>query len=199
MKKGGIGGANTNASGLKFEHETDLASSINTNLSSEYVLKNHVFKDPKHVVINTISPAFDLIRKSDKELIGIIASKNQFYNVLEEVYSLGNINSKRWIPDEAFFNLSSKTVFIVEKKWQNVEGSIDEKLLSFGNKRRIYQNILNNYKEEPKPTVEFSALLNSDWFLSDKNKTKYGDCFNSLRNDGIKIFFDEYEYWWFGL
>ena len=28
---------------------------------------------------------------------------------------------------------------------------------------------------------------------------QYADYFDNLRIDGVKIFFDEYDYWWFGL
>ncbi|TPR41197.1 hypothetical protein DY123_07580 [Apilactobacillus micheneri] len=204
MKKGGIGGANTNANGLKFEDKTDLASSINANLSSEYELKKHAFKNPNRLVIkNSKSPAFDVIRLKDNQRIGVITNQNQFYNVLYDHYGLRNANHKNWKPDEVFFNFETNTVYIVEKKWQSGAGSVDEKIFGFVNKRRLYQNNFNQLNDEPKPTVEFSALFNSDWWLKGgakgENGKHYQDYFDNLRIDGIKIFFDKYEYWWFGL
>lgn len=203
MIKDGIGGANTNANGLKFENKTDLATSIGSFLSDKYNLKKHVFKHPEKLVIKSGSPVYDIYRISDNKLIGIITKQNQFYNVLSEYYGVDNINHKRWKPDEVFFNFEANTIFIVEKKWQSGAGSVDEKIFGFVNKRRLYQNNFNQLSNEPKPTVEFSALFNSDWWLKggkDHNNGKhYQDYFDNLRIDGIKIFFDKYDYWWFGL
>lgn len=203
MKKGGIGGANTNKSGLKFEHDTDLATSINTYLSDDYRLVEHEFqtniKLPKP---ESTAPVFDLIRKKDNYKVGIITNQYQFYNVLKDHYGVENINHKDWKPDECFFNFETNTVYIVEKKWQQRAGSVDEKMFGFVNKRRLYQNNFNQMEKEPKPTVEFCALFNSSWWLKGnkgKNEKNYQDYFDNLRIDGIKIFFDNYEYWWFGL
>jgi len=214
MKKGGTGGSNTNRGGLKFEEATDLAAHISADLSDKYELTEHFFKGP--LVINSTSKVFDVYRKKDNKLIGIITKQNQFYNILKEKYNLENVNKKRWKPDEVFFNFETNTVFIVEKKWQQGPGSVDEKIFGFVNKRRIYQNNFNALQREPKPTVEFSALFNASWWifgikdseenvkltssnLARKNEKGYQDYFDNLRIDGIKIFFNTYDYWWFGL
>ncbi|WP_224271938.1 PD-(D/E)XK nuclease superfamily protein [Lactiplantibacillus plantarum] len=215
MKQGGTGGANTNRGGLKFEASTDLAAHIVSELADQYELKEHVFKES--LVIKSTSKVFDVYRKVDKKMIGIITKQYQFYNVLKEIYHLDNVNKKKWKPDEVFFNLEANTVFIVEKKWQQGAGSVDEKIFGFVNKRRLYQNNFNALEEEQKPTVEFSALFNSSWWiygikddtgtvtlesnpdLPRKNEKAYQDYFDNLRIDGIKIFFDKYDYWWFGL
>lgn len=121
---------------------------------------------------------------------------------MKNEYGVENQNHKKWKPDEVFFNLETNTVFIVEKKWQQGAGSVDEKIFGFVNKRRLYQLNFNVLNKEPKPTVEFSALFNADWWLhgnNGKNMASYQDYFDNLRIDGIKIFFDEYDYWWFGL
>lgn len=203
LKKGGIGGANTNKSGLKFEHDTDLATSINTYLYDEYKLIPHEFKDVESLPFQgSTSPVYDLIRLKDDYFVGVITNQNQFYNVLKDSYDLENVNHKNWKPDECFFNFETNTVYIVEKKWQQRSGSVDEKMFGFVNKRRLYQNNFNQLKDEPKPTVEFCALFNSSWWLNGndgKNEKNYQDYFDNLRIDGIKIFFDKYEYWWFGL
>lgn len=90
----------------------------------------------------------------------------------------------------------------MEKKWQQASGSVDEKMFGFVNKRRLYQRIFNHLTSEPKPTVQFSALFNSSWFLYNNGEVQvpaYQDYFDNLREDAIKIFFDNYDYWWFGL
>lgn len=81
-------------------------------------------------------------------------------------------------------------------------------MFGFVNKRKLYQKIFNELQFEPKPTVQFSALFNSSWFIYGKGKDKndaktqqvnaqekYEDYFDNLRKDGIKIFFDKYDYW----
>lgn len=112
--------------------------------------------------------------------------------------------------NDAFFNLEKNTLFIVEKKFQNGTGSVDEKVFGFNAKRVIYQDLLNRQMDEPVTPVEFIALFNSSWWLHgltlDKNgnivkKTNvdYHDYFDSLRNNGVKIMFDYYEDWFLGL
>lgn len=212
MKAGGTGGANTNRGGLAFENKTDLAARINRDLANKYELRDHKFKIP--LVINSTSDVYDVYRISDNKMIGVITKQFQFYNVMKEIYGLDNVNHKKWKPDEVFFNLETNTVYIVEKKWQQGSGSVDEKIFGFVNKRRLYQNNFNQLVTEPKPTVEFSALFNSSWWiyglkkadevidyngLPRRNEVGYQDYFDNLRIDGVKIFFDEYDYWWFGL
>lgn len=115
MKQGGTGGANTNANGLKFESNTDLAKKIVDELSDKYELKEHIFPESLVKPIDSKAPVYDVYNKSTKMLVGIITKQKQFYNVLFEVYGLKNIHSKTWKPDEVFFNLARNTVFIVEK------------------------------------------------------------------------------------
>lgn len=199
MKKGGTGGANTNRGGLNFESFTDLAARIQRDLNDIYEI-NEI--NVTNSVINSKSPVFEVIRKTDAKRVGIITKQFQFYNVMFNEYGIKNQNHKTWKPDEVFFNFEANTVFIVEKKWQEGSGSVDEKIFGFVNKRRLYQNNFNVLDREPKPMVEFSALFNSDWWLygnNGKNESSYADYFDNLRIDGVKIFFDNYDYWWFGL
>ncbi|KIS03293.1 hypothetical protein [Paucilactobacillus wasatchensis] len=201
MIKGGIGGANTNRGGLEFENSTDLVARIKRDLSGKYQLQDHQYAI-KNIVINSSTPSYDVVRIADNKLIGIITKQNAFYNALKETTGLSNTNNKRWKPDEAFFNFETNTIFIVEKKWQQASGSVDEKMFGFVNKRRLYQRIFNHLTSEPKPTVQFSALFNSSWFLYNNGEVQvpaYQDYFDNLREDAIKIFFDNYDYWWFGL
>jgi len=199
MKKGGKGGANTNRGGLEFESFTDLVARIQRDLSDKYDV-NEI--EVVNSTIKSSSLVYEVIRKSDSKKIGIITKQFQFYNVLYNEYGIKNQNHKKWKPDEVFFNFETNTVFIVEKKWQQGSGSVDEKIFGFVNKRRLYQNNFNTLEKEPKPAVEFSALFNSDWWIhgaNGNNEKGYADYFDNLRIDGVKIFFDDYDYWWFGL
>ena len=206
MKTNGTGGAETSKTGLSFEKQTDLAYKIQQDLKNKYQLVA--------IPIKSKVGAFSVIRISDQTKVGILTKQMGFYDVLailnkqsqinniNDISNIQNINSKKWKPDEVFFNLEKNTVFIVEKKWQKEAGSVDEKLLGFGNKRRLYQNIFNQSAKEPKVSVQFCALFNRAWWLDGnrgKNEKTYQDYFDTLRMDGIKIFFDNYEYWWFGL
>lgn len=209
MRKNGFGGANTNKSGLKFEFDTDFSKAIVDNPSLNYILKEHTFRpDFEKPIKSTTDSVFDVVEKGTNEIVGIITKQYQFYNVLMEQYNLGNIHSKKWKPDEVFFNLKRKTVFIVEKKWQETTGSVDEKLFGFNAKRILYQEIFNQRDEEPNIPIEFATLLNSDFWLYGNYIVKghqkhrdisYHDYFNSLRNNGVRIMFDKYDFWWFGL
>ncbi|MGL5684399.1 MAG: PD-(D/E)XK nuclease superfamily protein [Vagococcus fluvialis] len=199
MKSGGVGGANTNKSGLKFEENTDLSARITRDLVGK-ISVNQISVEQS--VISSESLVFEVIDVRDNHVIGLITKQYQFYNVLKNVYGIDNQNNKRWKPDEVFFNFDTNTVFIVEKKWQQGSGSVDEKIFGFVNKRRLYQNNFNKLIDEPKPAVEFSALFNKSWWIdgaNGRNMRQYADYFDNLRIDGVKIFFDEYDYWWFGL
>lgn len=199
MKQGGTGGANTNRGGLAFESKTDFASQLVEHKSDQYTVTE--VQIPQSVK-NSKDKVYAVTRIEDNTMVGMITKQFQFYNLMKEHYGLSNQNHKQWKPDEAFFNFEANTVFIVEKKWQETSGSVDEKIFGFVNKRRLYQNNFNALSNEPKPTVEFSALFNRDWWINGKNgknQAAYQDYFDNLRIDGIKIFFDQYDFWWFGL
>lgn len=213
MRTGGTGGSHTNRGGLAFENMTDLSARIERDLNHAYMV---IPVEIEQSVIHSTSPVFQIVRKKDNKTVGMLTKQFQFYNVMKNEYGLANINHKKWKPDEVLFNFENNTIFIVEKKWQQGSGSVDEKIFGFVNKRRLYQNNFNQSIEEPKPTVEFAALFNSSWWLYGlsnpdndtlnritdyprKNEKQYQDYFDNLRIDGVKIFFDNYDYWWFGL
>ncbi len=184
MIKGGQGGANTNKTGLKFEKDTDFSELVDS--LDNYKVKEIKFLDKK------ITKGFEVYRIGIKDPIGKIMPQYRFYDFLSDI-GIQNTNSKQWKPDEAFINFENHTVYIVEKKWQETEGSVDEKLLGFGNKRRLYQRLLD--QSENPYTVQFIFVGNSNFF----GKEKYRDSFEMLRGDGIKIMLDEYDMTYFGL
>lgn len=182
MIKGGTGGANTNKTGLKFEKDTDFSELVD--LLPQYDVQEIVFPDKKS------TKGFEVYRGND--LVGKIMPQYRFYDFLAEI-GIENTNSKQWKPDEVFINFENHTVYIVEKKWQETEGSVDEKLLGFGNKRRLYQRLLD--KADIPFSVQFIFVGNSSFF----GKEKYRDSFEMLRGDGVKIMLDEYDMSFFGL
>lgn len=149
MIKGGIGGANTNVTGLQFEKNSDLYT---------------MFQNA-----------------------GIEINKNLFHaknNFSKYVKELGVDTKKYWSkelrPDEALF--LHNTIFIVEKKWQEVEGSVDEKIQTCDFKRRQYQKIADALNMD----ICYIYLLNS-WF---KNP-KYSDVLEYIESVGCYYFFEE--------
>jgi hypothetical protein len=67
--------------------------------------------------------------------------------------------SKRLLPDEAILATKSRVLTIVEKKYQQCNGSVDEKLQTCDFKRRQYERLL----EDTGYLVQYAYLLN-DWF-----------------------------------
>ena len=68
------------------------------------------------------------VYKND-ELIGYLLQKNALYTWLKsQGYDYKSVLSKRLLPDECFYNVKNKTLYIAEKKYQNGAGSVDEKL-----------------------------------------------------------------------
>ena len=43
------------------------------------------------------------------------------------------------MPDESFFNIKTNKLIIIEKKWQQIEGSVDEKLQTCDFKKKQYE------------------------------------------------------------
>lgn len=164
------GGAQTNANGLLFEQTTDLNTALK---SAGYSIENN------KVYYNNIQ-------------IGLSAPKKKIYS--EFLYP-NNIdykqyNSKGWQPDEAFINFTNKTVYIIEKKFQNGAGSVDEKLPGCDFKKKEYEKLFSplNY------SVEFIYVFN-DWF----KQPVYKDVLEYIEYTGCKYFFNEIPLKWIGL
>ncbi|MBB1063401.1 hypothetical protein [Limosilactobacillus fastidiosus] len=210
MIENDVGGANTNRNGLSFEERTDLAQHLKKDFNGRYQLAEYPIESKNMVKRGAKDHRFLVHDRITDENIGVVTKQFQFYNVLKQVYGIENIHHKFWKPDEAFFNFKHRTVFIVEKKYQNGSGSVDEKLFGFNAKRVLYQEIFNRQMKEPVIPVEFVAMFNRSWWLDgqtldEAGKIKkqqsvdYHDYFDSLRNNGVRIMFDHYEDWFLGL
>ncbi|HHZ00798.1 MAG TPA: hypothetical protein GYA03_06855 [Tissierellia bacterium] len=168
------GGANTNANGLRFEQETSLSEALN---AAGYVLdKNgYVFRS-----------CF-----SEKP-IALSAPK---YKLYERILNPSGVNwreiiSKQMLPDEALLNLRTNTIYIIEKKFQNCSGSVDEKLQTCGFKKMQYQKLFAPLGIG----VEYFYVCN-DWFLRDE----YRDVRDYIVSVGCHIFFNEIPLHYLGL
>ena len=138
------GGAQTNANGLLFEQETDLKSAILSidgySISGNRVLYNN-------------------------EYVGIIAAKHKLYTVILEPRNIDykQLISKKLLPDEGLYIDSIRTMFIVEKKFQNTSGSVDEKLQTCAFKLQQYKKLFSPLGID----VKYLYVLN-DWFKKEQ-------------------------------
>lgn len=160
MIKGGIGGANT-LTGLRFEERVDLATVIS--------------KLPDYEV-----RGFEIFYKGEK--VAELFSKYRLYKSLLKLKEIDHtkILSKKLLPDEAV--LIGNTLFIIEKKFQNGQGSVDEKLQTCHFKKRQYTKLF----AETDINIEFIYVL-SNWF----NKAAYKDVFDYIKEIGCHYYFEE--------
>ena len=156
----GKGGANTKT-GLAFEGTTGLAEFLSA--QKGYKVKNgNVFYND--------------------ELVGRIFKKYGFYKFLEELkIDWKSLISKRLLPDDSIFVVVANTLFVIECKFQQVAGSVDEKLQTCDFKRKQYQKLLSKANIE----VEYMYLL-SDWF----RKPEYKDVLDYIHSVHCYYFFE---------
>lgn len=149
MRKGGIGGTNTKT-GLIFEGQTDLATFLK--MQSGYSVDSEV-KNQHNIFYNG-------------ELVGQVFIKHGLYKYLElKGIDWKEILSRQLLPDDSIFVIVNNTFFVIEKKFQQTEGSVDEKLQTCDFKRKQYQKLLSRLNVQ----VEYMYLL-GDWFKHPKYK-----------------------------
>lgn len=161
MITNGIGGANTRT-GLIFEGRVDLATFLAQ--QNGYAVDNNgkVFYQ--------------------NELIAQIFKKHRFYKFLEtRGVDWKNIISKRLLPDDSIYVIINNTFFIIECKFQQVKGSVDEKLQTCDFKKKQYQKLLSTLNME----VEYIYLLN-DWF----QKPEYRDVLDYIISVNCRYYFE---------
>lgn len=157
---GGKGGGNTKT-GLVFEGTTDLADFLNSQKGYKVQDGNVFYND---------------------ELVGRIFKKSGFYKFLDELnINWKNLISKRLFPDNSIFVIVANTLFIIECKFQQVAGSVDEKLQTCDFKRKQYQKLLAPANIE----AEYIYLL-SDWF----RKPEYKDVLDYIHSVHCYYFFE---------
>lgn len=107
--------------------------------------------------------------------------KTDFCNHMKDLYR-DSIKSKNFRPDGAFVSKDRKNVFILECKFQQCLGSIDEKILNGPIKRELYRM---KYPEVDE--FKYGFVL-SPWYKQES----YDSWINILKLYGIKIFFTEH-------
>lgn len=117
--------------------------------------------------------------------------KNEFYRFLEEnKIDWRSIISKKIIPDSALYVIIRDTLFIFEIKYQEVPGSVDEKLQTCDFKRKQFIKLV----EPLGLLVEYVYIL-SDWF----KKPAYRDVLHYIRMMNCNYVFNEIPLGWPGL
>lgn len=157
---GGKGGGNTRT-GLVFEGKTDLTDFLNSQTGYEVILGRVYYQ---------------------KEEVGRIFKKHGFYKFLDELgIEWKSLISKKLLPDDSIFVIIANTLFVIECKFQQVTGSVDEKLQTSDFKRKQYQKLLSKANIE----VEYMYLL-SDWFRN----PKYKDVLDYIHSVHCHYFFE---------
>ena len=145
MIKSGKGGGNTRT-GLVFEGKTDLATFLNSKTGYKVEKDKVMFED---------------------NLVARVFKKASFYNVFLKELGIDweSCISRRLFPDDCIFVLTNNILFVIECKFQQVEGSVDEKLQTCDFKKKQYQKLLSKANID----VEYVYLL-SDWFRNPRYK-----------------------------
>jgi hypothetical protein len=161
MIKAGVGGANTKT-GLVFEGKTDLATFLNAQNGYEVSANGTV------IYLG--------------ETVGRIFKKYGLYKFLDELeIDWKGILSKRLLPDDSIFVIINNTLFIIECKYQQGAGSVDEKLQTCDFKKKQYQKLLSRANIQ----VEYIYLL-SDWF----KHPGYKDVLDYIISVGCYFYFE---------
>lgn len=160
MKKGGIGGGNT-ITGLNFEGGRDILAILDKT-GGYSVRGNSVYYNGKEVA------------QSHR--------KHGLYRYLQaRGVDWKKYISKQLLPDEALYVIVNNTLFIVEMKWQEVVGSVDEKLQTCDFKKKQYKKLMAPLNIE----VEYIYILN-DWF----KKSQYKDTLDYVISVGCHYYFN---------
>ena len=170
MKRGGIGGANT-YTGLLFEKRVRL---------------ERLFDQIPGFQIRESGVSGRIITYKG-QCVARHFEKHEFYRFLEEKgVNWKDVISKRLLPDSALL-VNGVKLFIIEVKFQQREGSVDEKLQTCDFKRKQYQELarLLNLDVE---NVEYVYVLNK-WFRD--KKYKYKDVFDYIEGVNCHYFFDK--------
>lgn len=162
MIKGGSGGALTNLTGLKFEQRTKVSDAFEA--AGFRVLGTEVF--------------------DGDELICVMMAKRALYRFLKANGVVWQeFMSNTMEPDECLYFPSSNHFLVIEKKWQEVSGSVDEKLAACDFKLRRYERL---FQGGMGASCSMIYLLN-DWF----RQPKYSDVLDYMTSANCLVYFEE--------
>lgn len=174
MKLGGKGGGSTKT-GLDFEGKVDFQTLLAG-------IDGYILKKSENAGMEVLF---------EGRLVARCYRKNDFYKYLEEK----GINwkqhlSKKLLPDDALLVVVRETLFIIEVKYQQVAGSVDEKLQTCDFKRKQYLKLVTPLGLK----VEYVYVLN-DWFKS----PSYKDVLDYIQSVNCHYKFNTLPLAWLGL
>ena len=165
MILGGVGGGNTKT-GLIFEGKTDLADFLKSQTGYKVKEKS---KDQYDIFF-------------EDSLVAQIFQKHGLYRYLAtKNVDWKNFLSKKLLPDDSIYVITNNTIHIIEKKFQRVAGSVDEKLQTCDFKKKQYQKLFFNLNVQ----VEYMYLL-SNWF----RKAEYRDVLDYIISVDCSYYFE---------
>jgi hypothetical protein len=179
----GAGGAKTTLNGLSFEEKTSIEPKLT---EYKYEKKEIKIKKRKGVYYEY---------KEDNINI-IYFKKNAFKLYFEKMFKIETYRQ----PDEAYLIKNSDnnyTLKILEKKNQNVEGSVEDKLKTGAFNRREYELMLNQTSDSNnKFNIIYTFCVSK--FLQEKlesNNIKYKNMLKIMKEDNIDVIYgDEDDY-----
>lgn len=175
MKTGGLGGKKT-LTGLNFERKVDFQKLIGAILGYE---------------VKKVSGKAGVGVFFEGKLIARCFRKYDFYQFLSESkVDWKKLLSKKLLPDDALLVIIRETLFIIEVKYQQVAGSVDEKLQTCDFKRKQYLKLVSPLGLK----VEYVYVLN-DWF----KKPAYKDVLDYIHSVNCHYRFNELPMAWLGL
>ena len=119
----------------------------------------------------------------DNEKVARVFKKNDFYSIFLKELNIDwtKCISKKLLPDDSIFVLLNNTLFIIECKHQQVEGSVDEKLQTCDFKKKQYKKLMAPANID----VQYIYLLD-EWF---KNP-RYKDVLDYIQSVGCDYYFE---------
>jgi hypothetical protein len=174
----GAGGVNTNYYGKKFEDKTN---------NQERLLKEGYVKNSFKKIRSSKTYDYYLSKTFDDKTV-IFVLQNGLKTYMKKKYDIELFRC----PDEAYiieYNNGKKVIKILEKKEQNVEGSVETKLWSGPSLKREYELVLGDEFD-----VHYGFCVSQ--FLKDKltsNQKKYIILNTIFKENNIRVLFGDDE------
>ena len=171
----GAGGANTNKNGKKFEEKTSNRKRL---LEMGFIENIRQKGNPRFVYFNKRTEEYNIV----------FVEQGDFKKYMKHNYNIDLFRN----PDEAYiieYNDGRKVIKILEKKAQNVDGSVETKLWSGPSLKREYEIVLEELFE-----VEYCFCVSE--FLQNKilsNDKKYVILNTILQESNIQVLFGDDE------
>lgn len=171
MIRGGMGGGNTQT-GIHFEGRVDIVSYLNNEVDGYSCIQKPL--------INRQTMGFDIFYND--AFVAESFKKHELYRFLHmQGIDWKLILSKQLLPDDAIYVIHNNTIFIIEVKYQEVSGSVDEKLQTCGFKLLQYRRLFSTLNYE----VQYIYILNN-WF----RQPQYRDTLSYVISQGCRHYFE---------